>query len=33
MPGMSKIPFAGTNQWLKDQGLLSDKELWVHPVE
>ena len=22
-----------TNQWLKDQGLLSVKELWVHPVE
>jgi RNA-directed DNA polymerase len=30
---MSKIPPSGTNQWLKDQGLLSVKELWVYPVE
>jgi RNA-directed DNA polymerase len=22
-----------TNQWLKDQGLISVKELWVYPVE
>jgi hypothetical protein len=22
-----------TNQWFKDQGLLSVKELWVYPVE
>jgi hypothetical protein len=27
--GMSKIPPSGTNQWLKDQVLISIKELWV----
>jgi RNA-directed DNA polymerase len=28
--GMSKIPPSGTNKWLKDQGLVSVKELWVN---
>ena len=28
--GMSKIPPSGTNQWLKEQGLISIKKLWVN---
>jgi RNA-directed DNA polymerase len=27
---MSKSPVSGTNQWFKEQGLLSVKELWVN---